>query len=279
MKQDRKTFLSACFMLMILGFGSYVLAAPREDQKLKGLTVQLISDHATIAAGEPFLLGFHIQHQKGYHTYWKNPGLVGLATDLEWKLPEGYKASPVNWPYPELSSMAGNPCYGYERDVTLYVTVTPPKQITSKKVSISVDAMWMCCANNCFPGNGTFTIELPVGEKAQKNVAKETLFTLAKNQTPLPYPASNTQLLSLPTDQSIRVQVSAPLPDSLDGVYLFSADGQISSADKQTIEKQADGSWIITAKRSEYSPKKTTSLPAILKIGDKYHRVDPSYTK
>ncbi len=277
MKQLRKTLLTTCFMLIFFSLKSY--AEAETPHRLNGLSVRLISDHSTIKAGEPFLLGFHIQHQKGYHTYWKNPGLVGLATSLEWKMPKGYKVSAINWPYPELSSMAGNPCYGYERDVTLYVTVIPPMKIASKTISISVDAMWMCCAKNCFPGSKNLSIDIAVGQIVQKNTSNEALFALAIKQTPLPYSHTNTKLLSNSKEQSIRLQISTPLTQPLDTVYLFSVDDQISSAKKQTIEKLPDGSWVINAQRSKYSPENMTSLPAVLKIGNEYHSIEPNYSK
>lgn len=277
MKLDRKVLIGACYLLVFLGWSSLLAEEVEKSSELEGLSVELISDHSTITAGQPFLVGFHIKHQKGYHTYWKNPGLVGLATNLKWKVPEGYTVSGLKWPYPELSSMAGNPCYGYERDVTLYVTVTPPKEVTAKKVNISVDAIWMCCADSCFPGNESFSIDLAVDKKAVVNNTHLSLFNLAKEQMPASSSTLNTKLLSDSTDQSIRLKVSAMLPKNLEEVYLFSEDGQVSSAEKQVIEKQSNGSWVITSQRCEFSPKKVTNLPSVLRLGDKYYRINPAY--
>ena len=101
-----------------------------EDPLLKGpgLSIGLISENSSIAAGEPFVVGIDIKHFPGFHTYWKNPGMVGVGTSIEWTLPNGFTASEISWPYPEKSFMAQYPCHGYERDVTLLVTITPPCQ-------------------------------------------------------------------------------------------------------------------------------------------------------
>ena len=40
--------------------------------------------------------------QKGWHTYWQNPGDSGLPTTLEWKLPAGVEAGPIEWPAPRV---------------------------------------------------------------------------------------------------------------------------------------------------------------------------------
>lgn len=266
-------------MLMLFCWGCVQAKEKPGASDLNGLSIELISDHSVIKSGQPFLVGFHVKHEEGYHTYWKNPGLVGLATNLEWKLPKGYRVSDLKWPHPKVSSMAGNPCYGYERDVTLFVVITPPKEITAKKVKISVEAMWMCCAESCFPGNGAFSLDLEVGEQAVKNDIHEGLFELAEKQLPDSNTALNTKLLSISKDQTISLAVSAPLPEKLDEVYLFSEDGQISSADGQAIEEQSNGLWVITVKRCKFSPEKVTSLPAVLKLGDQYYQINPDYIK
>jgi len=35
-----------------------------------------------VQAGQAFWLGLQLQHQPGWHTYWRNPGDSGLATQL-----------------------------------------------------------------------------------------------------------------------------------------------------------------------------------------------------
>ena len=67
-----------------------------------GLKLTLMSESLTIVPGEPLTVGLHIQHEPDFHTYWKNPGIVGIATILEWELPPGFTASEISWPYPEL---------------------------------------------------------------------------------------------------------------------------------------------------------------------------------
>ena len=53
-----------------------------------------------LVAGQPMWLGLRLQHQPGWHTYWKNAGDSGLATQLEWSLPPGVQAGATNWPLP-----------------------------------------------------------------------------------------------------------------------------------------------------------------------------------
>ena len=68
-----------------------LLGAEEVDPGMKkpGLDIGLIAETASITPGRPVTLGVHIEHFPGFHTYWQNPGMVGMETSLDWKLPEG----------------------------------------------------------------------------------------------------------------------------------------------------------------------------------------------
>ena len=55
-----------------------------------------------VRAGQPLWLGLQLQHQPGWHTYWRNPGDSGLATQLQWQLPPGMSAGDTVWPTPSM---------------------------------------------------------------------------------------------------------------------------------------------------------------------------------
>lgn len=90
-----------------------------EDVAPIGVELALISEVSAIAPGKALRVGLLVKHQEGYHIYWKNPGIVGIATQLEWTLPEGFVAGPIEWPFPERVDMAGHPARGFYREVLL----------------------------------------------------------------------------------------------------------------------------------------------------------------
>lgn len=247
--------------------------------KTKGLDVRLISETTAIAPGQSFTVGLHIKHHVGYHTYWKSPGIVGLPTSLDWKLPPGFKASKISWPYPEQTTMAGHPCYGYERDVTLLVTITPPKVIQTKKINLSTTASWMCCADNCFPDSKNLSLSLSVAPQITRDTTATKLIRQARNEVPHASKAWMGFVLTGPNEKTIRLKISPPSGTSLKSVFLFSQDGQIASDKKQTITAQPDGSWLLTAQRSEFSPKNPIQLSSVLKVGERYIVIYPKYPK
>ncbi len=72
-----------------------------------------------VAPGAPLWLGLRIQHQPGWHTYWKNPGDSGLPTELAWQLPAGLDPGEIAWPVPEKIRIDTLANYGYEGAVLL----------------------------------------------------------------------------------------------------------------------------------------------------------------
>lgn len=243
----------------------------------KGLDVSFISETSTIVPGQAFTVGLHIRHHKGFHTYWKNPGIVGLPTSLEWKLPPGFIASEIRWPYPEVTSMAGHPCHGYERDVTLLVTITPPKVIKEKDITLSTTASWMCCAKNCYPDTKKFTHTFAVSNAVVIKPLESKLIQQSQQDLPKVSPDCKAILLSGANDTKIEVRIILSKNLVSENLYLFSSDGQISSDLPQQFIKQADGSLVLTINRSEFSPKRNTSLPAVLKVGKRHLLINPPY--
>jgi DsbC/DsbD-like thiol-disulfide interchange protein len=239
-----------------------------------GLSIDLISENRSVVAGEPFTVGIHIHHFPGFHTYWKNPGMVGMETSIEWTLPEGFTASEIAWPYPQKSFMAEYPCHGYERDVTLLVSITPPKKITAPSVTLSAKTMWMCCAKGCFPGYETFQLALPVTSAPEIDSSAKALIEKARAELPKPDSKIKATLLSPPDAPLVKVAIAGLDKSAKDSLYFFSTDRQISSDQTQKFSYQDDGTYLLTVSRSEFSPKGATTLPGVLKIGKRHIAVD-----
>jgi DsbC/DsbD-like thiol-disulfide interchange protein len=261
-----------CFLFLIR-----MLVAEEPGLVGPGLSVELISENFTISSGKDFTVGLHLHHFPGFHTYWQNPGMVGMAPSLEWTLPEGFKASEIQWPHPEHTFMGEYPCYGYERDVTLLVTITPPKIIHAKKVSLCADAAWMCCSKGCFPGYETFTLELPVARTLSPNPKATELIQKAREELPSRKHDARLELLSKTNSKKIKVRLTAPGIGEAQKVHLFSTDRQISSDHPQVISKESQDSLLLEVPRSEFGPEDPKNLPAVLQIDDQFLSLNGIY--
>ena len=55
---------------------------------LKGVRAELVADVTRAMPGDSFGVGVLLTIPKGSHIYWKNPGASGLASGVEWTMPD-----------------------------------------------------------------------------------------------------------------------------------------------------------------------------------------------
>jgi thiol:disulfide interchange protein/DsbC/DsbD-like thiol-disulfide interchange protein len=115
-----------------------------------------------VTPGATVWLGLRLQHAPKWHTYWKNPGDSGLPTELNWTLPDGVSAGPVDWPTPRKFPLGTLANYGYDNTVLLPVPLTVTAVPAGNSLSITLDATWLACRQECIPEEGRFTLNLPV---------------------------------------------------------------------------------------------------------------------
>ena len=116
-----------------------------------------------VQPGQTFWLGLQITHQPHWHTYWTNPGDSGLPTQLNWTLPAGLQAGPIDWPLPKKIPIGSLANYGYEDTVLLSVPVTVAANATlPATLAIQLKAEWLVCRQECIPQEGQFSLNLPV---------------------------------------------------------------------------------------------------------------------
>jgi DsbC/DsbD-like thiol-disulfide interchange protein len=119
-----------------------------------------------------------------WHLYWKNPVDGGIPTTVELKLPEGFTASAIQYPVPRKFELEGGlVSYGYEDEVMLLATITPPAKIESSPVTVSGEASWLVCQSVCIAGSANVGLSLPVGDAKPD---QQELFKMWTNRLPVP---------------------------------------------------------------------------------------------
>ena len=155
------------------------------------VVAELIPDYTAIAAGKPFLVALHLHSDPKWHTYWINPGDSGLATTLNWTLPPGFTAGPIQWPTPEIHPAASLVAYGYEGDVYLLTTITPPADRDKWPLDVEIKARstWLVCDEECIPGKAEMSFRLEAGltkEGRAQDAVRAKFFEEAQGRLPVP---------------------------------------------------------------------------------------------
>ena len=228
----------------------------------KGLSVQLVSDATTIQPGQTFHLGLWLRHDPGYHTYWQNPGLAGVATKPVPTLPPGFAAGALIYPPPDKVRMASIRVHGYEHDVLIALPITAPASLPTGPVNIPVAATWMACQRTCNPGFATLSLTLNAGPATVADPLWSSKFKeLLQSQPPA---LQGWTLTAQRLEKEIELTATPPagtlLPDS---PQFFSFDNLICSHPVQHWEKSATA-WRVRLELSDFLPADQAKLCGLL---------------
>jgi len=142
----------------------------------------LVADTEAIAPGKPFTLGIRFVLADRWHLYWRFPGDSGAAPQVEWELPEGFTAGPIQWPLPHSLKAEGDLFTNvYEGEVLFPVEILPPAKLPAGPLVFKGRLKWYVCSETCLPGSGEVTLDLAAGTPKPAN---KPLFDLWKGRLP-----------------------------------------------------------------------------------------------
>ena len=113
--------------------------------------------------GSTVLAGVRLKMESGWHTYWKNPGAAGQATDIKWQLPPGVTVGEIQWPLPQKLPPADVTTYGYEDEVVLLVPLKLGKSLAAGALTVAAKVSWLECKDVCIPAGEEIQGTLKVG--------------------------------------------------------------------------------------------------------------------
>ena len=155
--------------------------------KTAHVEAELVAAKTALVPGEPITVALRLVLEKGWHTYWRNPGDSGLPTTLEWKLPEGVKAGPIEWPAPQMLPVGPLVNYGYEGVALHLVEIRPQRSLPIGGTTIlAARADWLVCKEVCIPEGADLTLALPVAESAPPDARWGPEISAARAALPAP---------------------------------------------------------------------------------------------
>jgi thiol:disulfide interchange protein/DsbC/DsbD-like thiol-disulfide interchange protein len=147
------------------------IAAPAQAEpfRTEQVETELHSSRAAIAPGEQFTIVLRQTLADGWHTYWRNPGDSGEATEITaWHLPPGFTAGEIQWPAPEAIPFDILVNYGYAHEALYPITLTAPASLRpGQTATLSAHVYWLVCSNICIPQEGDVSLSLPVAAQGR----------------------------------------------------------------------------------------------------------------
>ncbi len=241
-------------------------------------TLELIARTPSIAPGQKLDLGLRFQLDKGWHIYWVNPGDSGEPPRVEWQLPAGLTAGPIEWPTPRRFESGTIVDYGYEDAVLLIVPLrVEANPRTQQPIRIDAKVKLLVCSHEmCVPGKAKLSLTLPIKSPPMLNVhnnivrkqdvENEHLFAAASQSLPRPAPG-NWKLSAADGNDSFVLSVNPGREIAArkitQAIFFPLAESQIENAMPQKLQPTAAG-FRLTLRKSDRLLKPIARLQGVL---------------
>jgi thiol:disulfide interchange protein DsbD len=226
-------------LLTLLGQPAGAQSLPRFGAPERHVDAELIAATDAIVPGQPLTVGLKLKHQSEWHTYWQVPGDSGLPTRIEWKLPAGFAAGPIEWPHPKRLPTGPLVNFGYDGEILLLTTIQVPADLpVGSPVTLAGKAEWLECKDVCIPGDSDIALTLPVKATAGRS-AHAALFDDARVLIPQPLAGATGQ--GTIDGNRIRLSLALPPGKTASRLEFFPLhEGRIEPAAPQVLKREGD---------------------------------------
>jgi thiol:disulfide interchange protein len=234
--------------------------------KAQHLTAELVSLAPSIAPGGTLQVGLVLTLEEHWHVYWSNAGDSGEPPKIDWNLPKGITAGPMQFPIPSRLPLGPLMDFGYEDSVAFPILLTTSKDIKPGPIHLDAKVNWLVCREVCIPGKAHLGLNLTVDPAASSPA--QPVGALGEALTLLP--------TSLPPDAKLTVTggKSEFVVDLITGERITDAEfypfdqEQIANAADQTIEPLPNGVRLRVPRAPELT-KLPAKIHGLIKLSDK----------
>jgi len=228
-------------------------------------TVELVAEDQSIAPGRTLYVGLHFQLEKGWHTYWLNPGDSGEPLRAQWHLPAGMAAGEIQWPAPKRFGSSTVADFGYDGDATLLVPIHAPASLKlADAAQIAADVSVLVCREICIPGKTHVSVSLPIKpEPPQPDARTRGLFAAARQSLPRNAPSGWKVTV---IDEMDSFTLVADIAREIHQATFFPlVESQVDNSAPQKMERAGNG-FRLTLRKSDQLLKPVMRLKGVLEL-------------
>ncbi|MGE9269917.1 MAG: protein-disulfide reductase DsbD domain-containing protein, partial [Verrucomicrobiales bacterium] len=256
---------------------SFGFGAPSEETQMR-----MVPEVTSLAPGDSFDIALELKHPEDWHSYYINSGGIEEPPKIEWELPEGFTAGPIQWPTPEVKEGYFGKSFIFNGTPVFLTTITPPATLEpGQTVTLRAKPTWQICKDLCKdePKEPYFIdFTLPV---TAEEVIDDTVTTLFKEaKAAQPQLSDDFEFSAHLSGKTVELNLtpSAGTPDlsSLDFDFIPDQPYVLSlSSEGSSLEKTEDG-WrlILPTKEEKITGEKIprpTALSGILVADGAFH--------
>ena len=237
------------------------MASAQVPGAIRNVAASIEAETATPAPGDTVTVAIVMDPKSGWHDYWLNPGDAGTPLELDWNLPPGVSAGPIQAPVPETLIVSGfmNHIYKTRHAFLVDLKIAPTVSV-GQKLDVKVDARWSACSDTvCVPEGSLLSVPLTVGNG---EVGNRNRFD--KWRAALPVPLDRQALYAIDGKQ---ISIAIPYPRSavVEKVWFFPRTANLF---RYAVPQSArrTGNWLIVS--GEVSRAFAGRIDGLLRFGD-----------
>lgn len=171
------------------------------------LRVELLAPGAKLYTGaQGNQAGLYFKLQPGWHVYWQNAGDAGEPPAIEWRLPKGVTAGPLQFPAPTRLPVGPLMDYGYENQVLFPFKISVAPAAKTGPATLRAHVKWLVCSSVCIPGKADLELTRPVARGPAPAAPEPPLFQQFLSRIPRRLPAGDKAVFqSTPTGFRLAV--------------------------------------------------------------------------
>ena len=125
---------------------------------------RLVASHKNVPDDEeaPLYLGWQVQMEGDWKTYWRTPGSAGLPPVFSWAGSVNIANVEVLYPLPSRFQLFDLQTYGYHNEVVYPIKITPA--IAGAPITVKMKVNFLVCEDLCVPVEDAFEMTIPATE-------------------------------------------------------------------------------------------------------------------
>jgi len=230
--------------------------------------VQLVFPEGYLYPGVRDDAGLYFKLEPGWHIYWKNPGDAGEPPHIQWTLPKGITAEPLQFPAPKRLPLGPLMDFGYEDEVLFPFKLDVAKTIKAGPTIVHARVDWLVCRAICIPGKAELDAPFRVFPEEPKvaitSPSDSALFNRLSNSIPKPLPAT-AEASFQPTKSGFRLFVESGQQET-EASFFSSDENILDNPAPQLLTPTATG-FVLELKKDPNLTTTPVQLKGVIELG------------
>lgn len=249
------------FILSVTTLTAISVVAMAEPVRSGRAQTEWLSDTFGYTAGEPLVTALKMTLDKGWHTYWINPGEGGMPLSAEFTLPEGWKVEPPQHPFPVRFKTGELSDFGYEGTVLFPIILHPPAG-SQGDVELKATFSWLACNDAaCVPGDASLALTLNHAETNPTPAAAEIEESMRRIPTLAP---DGWKLDVTESDDALHLRLFLPAPHDHNQLDVFPLTQNVIHPASTFIWQPARQGFTARVTKSPFAPANIESLELVV---------------